>query len=340
MASDPGRPGFARFPYVTAILWCVVAPFVVWAAVRVAGLDRGSPLVQLIAFTPYIALAAPVPVILAAALRRWSVLVVAAASCVAFVACLLPRVHGAAEPIDGTTFRVMSVNLYAGRADASAIVALVRDRAVDALAVQELTPAAQRRLEQAGLSALLPYVEAHPYPGVDGSAVYARFPIVAGSVKINPGAGFRQASAAVRLDDAVTVTVESVHPVSPSGVAMTAFWAQGLREQTPATTDPARPHVLAGDFNATLDHVELRRLLDTGYTDAADAVGAGLVPTWPYGTREYAGIPAVTIDHVLVPDPIGVAGFDAVTVANTDHRAIIAVLVIPAVGGPAGDEVA
>ena len=34
--------------------------------------------------------------------------------------------------------------------------------------------------------------------------------------------------------------------------------------------------ILAGDFNATLDHRELRALLDRGYDDAADAAGEGL----------------------------------------------------------------
>ena len=61
-----------------------------------------------------------------------------------------------------------------------------------------------------------------------------------------------------------------------------------------------RLRLLAGDFNATLDHHELRRLLgDGGYVDAADAVGAGYDTTWPAG-RDFP--PEITIDHVLV-DP-------------------------------------
>ena len=40
--------------------------------------------------------------------------------------------------------------------------------------------------------------------------------------------------------------------------------------------------LLVGDFNATLDHAALRRLLDTGYRDAASVVGQGMTPTcWP-----------------------------------------------------------
>ena len=59
------------------------------------------------------------------------------------------------------------------------------------------------------------------------------------------------------------------------------------------------PRVLAGDFNATLDHAELRRLLDRGYRDAAEQAGVALRPTWPAGKS----LPTlVTIDHVLA-DP-------------------------------------
>ena len=48
-----------------------------------------------------------------------------------------------------------------------------------------------------------------------------------------------------------------------------------------ARTRAATSQILAGDFNATLDHAEFRALLDRGYVDAADAVGDGLTPTWP-----------------------------------------------------------
>ena len=54
---------------------------------------------------------------------------------------------------------------------------------------------------------------------------------------------------------------------------------------------------MAGDFNATLDHAELRELLDRGWVDAADAVGEGFAWTWP--ARRRRALP-LTIDHVLV----------------------------------------
>jgi endonuclease/exonuclease/phosphatase family metal-dependent hydrolase len=127
------------------------------------------------------------------------------------------------------------------------------------------------------------------------------------------------------VPDARPVEVHSVHPDPPGpGKA----WVAGLRAQEPAAD--GRPlRILAGDFNATLDHAELRRLLATGYHDAAERAGRGLTPTWPYFGRRTRLVPKVSIDHVLVDRAIGVRDFAAVTVPLTDHRAILATLAIP-----------
>ena len=71
---------------------------------------------------------------------------------------------------------------------------------------------------------------------------------------------------------------------------------------------------------------ELRRLLDRGYVDAADATGDGLRPTWP----TTGGRLPLTIDHVLFPAPLGVRRVSLHTIPGSDHRAIVAQLVLPA----------
>jgi endonuclease/exonuclease/phosphatase (EEP) superfamily protein YafD len=85
--------------------------------------------------------------------------------------------------------------------------------------------------------------------------------------------------------------------------------------------------VLAGDFNATLDHALLRRLLDTGYRDAAATVGAGLVGTW--GPYDGDPIPPVVIDHVLADRRVGVVAVSVHRVPGSDHRAVLASLTPP-----------
>jgi len=83
--------------------------------------------------------------------------------------------------------------------------------------------------------------------------------------------------------------------------------------------------ILAGDFNGTLDQRDLRSVLDGGYVDAAAAAGAGLHFTWPTKGRR----PLFAIDHILVDRRIAVKRFEAREIPGTDHRAVIAQLVIP-----------
>jgi endonuclease/exonuclease/phosphatase (EEP) superfamily protein YafD len=103
------------------------------------------------------------------------------------------------------------------------------------------------------------------------------------------------------------------------------LWDADLRS-LPAASPDGVVRILAGDFNATLDHAELRRLIDTGYEDAAATVGEGLKPTWPHGRRIP---PPVTIDHVLADARCGVRDVTIHTIGGTDHRAVFAELVLP-----------
>jgi endonuclease/exonuclease/phosphatase (EEP) superfamily protein YafD len=113
-------------------------------------------------------------------------------------------------------------------------------------------------------------------------------------------------------------------PVTPPFRGRVGAWRDDLRSLPGAGRGPVR--ILAGDFNATLDHAELRRLLDTGYEDAADEVGAGLRATWP---RRWRFPHPVAIDHVLADRRCGVRAFSVHAIPGTDHRAVFAELVLP-----------
>ena len=74
-APAPGEPwpgGRRRGRRVagTATVWLLVLPGAAWAVVRAGGWERG-PLVQLFAFTPYVAAGVWIPAVVAAFSRRW-----------------------------------------------------------------------------------------------------------------------------------------------------------------------------------------------------------------------------------------------------------------------------
>jgi endonuclease/exonuclease/phosphatase (EEP) superfamily protein YafD len=309
----------------SVVLWVLVLPGLVWAPARLGGWERG-PAVQLFAFTPYVAAWCLVPVAVTVALRRWSAASVAVLALLVMVATVLPRAvpDGDRGPAAGTALTVLTSNLLAGDADPATIVRLVREHDVAVLALQEFTPAAADALAAAGLGALLPHSQLGAEDGTTGSGLYSRYPITAGGVRRN-GGGFSQAYGTVQPPGAPAVQVESVHPLAPYAVSALGDWRADLAAQ-PAATPGGPLRILLGDFNATLDHQPLRRLIGTGYRDAADVAGAGLIGTW--GPYDGDPIPPVTIDHVLVDRRIGVRDVSVHDVPASDHRAVLASLVL------------
>lgn len=307
-------------------LWLPIALFALCAVVRLSGFESGLRTVQLLAFTPYVALASLAPLVAAAVTRRLWPALAAALVTLALAACVVPRwIADSDNPNGATTLRVLSVNMMLGQADPQRIVELVRDRHVDVLALQEFTATARDGLAAAGLGDLLPNQAEEPANRAAGSALYSRFPLTDGGVRVHRS-GFRQARATVTVPGGPPVQIESVHPCPPIGPTGSGCWRADLADQPPATpTGPIR--ILVGDFNATLDHAALRKLIGTGYRDAADVAGAGYARTWPYDERWY--IPAVTIDHVLADPRVGVAGISPYQMKNSDHKALFATLRLP-----------
>jgi endonuclease/exonuclease/phosphatase (EEP) superfamily protein YafD len=325
-APPAARPVGRRRIVWTVLLWLSLIPAAIWLLARTFGWDAGF-WVQLLAFTPYVAVWTLIPVLGALVTRRWAAAAVATLIALGFATAAVPRVlaDGDKGPSTGVELRVMTANVLFGGADADEIVALVRDNQIDVLAVQEFSERTQQSLKAAGLEQLLPFNQLAPEWGASGSGLYSRYGFAEQAARRNDG-GFQQAHAVVQVPGAGTIYVESVHPLAPASRDMVSGWSGDLGDQVPAAG--GLPKILMGDFNATLDHKPLRDLIDTGYRDAADTVGKGWIGTW--GPYDGDPIPPVTIDHVLADDRIGVKDVQVHSVKDSDHRAVIAWLVIPA----------
>ena len=296
--------------------WLLSAGLAAWAVLRLGGLDRAHPLVAAVSFTPYVALAGlPVMALLAAA-RQWRPLALAAVASFALAAAVLPRAMDRGTGDDGPRLRVLTLNTTFGSVPARAVVDLVDERRVDLLSVQELTPEFEARLRRAGIERLLPHAVTRPEGGATGTGLFARYPLR----RLPDPTGGPFAQTAARLEWERGFEVVSVHPPPPVSAQHVESW----HETFDGLPRGDAPRILAGDFNATLDHRAMRELMGSGYTDAAVATGNGLRATWPAHRRARPGI---VIDHVLVTDELAPGLTEIVELPAGDHRAVFAELV-------------
>jgi endonuclease/exonuclease/phosphatase (EEP) superfamily protein YafD len=296
----------------------LIAPWAAWAIVRTFGFERGFPLAPAMAYTPYVAATALIPVVIALALRRWAAAAAAALVFASLLAAVAPRLapDASAEDHGGPRFRVLSTNIRQGHADLRELVRLVRAERPDVLSIQELTSGAAARLRRLDLQRYLPHHEIEVSGGTAGAGIYSRFPMRRIET---PQFRFRMPRGLIRLSDGTRVEIVCVHPFPPRRSSIDV-WSKML-ESLPSAPASGPLHVLAGDFNATLDHRELRRVLDRGYRDAGDALGQGLTPTW--SSHGLLSLP-ITIDHVLVDERAGILDYSVHDLPGSDHNAIFA----------------
>jgi endonuclease/exonuclease/phosphatase (EEP) superfamily protein YafD len=246
--------------------------------------DRGK-MTRVVAFRPWLLVGTAVllGVLLAALLRRRSralVLPFAAGTLAVLVAgsaLVLPRAVADPLPTSGTPLEVLAFNTYEGDADVGELARLIAEQRPDLVALAEAGPRFSARL--APLVEPLGYrVEAASESRQDVHGVAALVADRMGDVRFRVG---DEASNFPYLE--VTggalgplrfVVYHATAPTPDAGVQ----WQNDMTILSRWCAGPT-PAVLAGDFNATLDHLAFRRG-SRGCADAADQRGAGLVPTW------------------------------------------------------------
>jgi endonuclease/exonuclease/phosphatase (EEP) superfamily protein YafD len=283
-----------------------------------------------VSFTPYVAAACLIPLLLAVVLRAWPVALAAALVAVGLAAAVVPRALPDGNPVaGGPVLRVMAVNLLHSSVPAVDLVNAVRRERPDVLHLLEFTFRMMERVEEAGLGELLPYKVVEPGPDAQGVAIYSRHPLRPSDLSIEApvfSRSPRHLPVVLTLPDGRDVDLVAVHACAPSAGWRTRCWASSVRALPPAG---GRLRVLAGDFNSTMDHEVLRDLIATGYRDAADVTGKGLAMTWPYHAQPRF-LPKVAIDHLLADSRIAVLDFRTVPLPLTDHRATLTRLALPA----------
>lgn len=292
-----------------------------------------------IAFTPWLVVPALLGLIFALVSKRWIVALLALGCLVTVAWWQYPFFHADAEissqakqavaarsvnTTDGYA-RVMTFNVYKGRADPAAIVKLVRDQHVEVLALEETTDSFVAALHDAGIEDVLPYSHVSSADGKFGNGLWSATPLgdpsdddVDSVASLMPGGtvSFDGGATAVRF-----VAVHTTAPVS----GYWHEWKQSLDEVARMRSHANVNYVLMGDFNATLDHAPMRGVLGERFTDAAEQAGRGLTLTWPQDRRPWLP-PFCGIDHVVIDQGMTAGQVEVKHIAGSDHGALLATI--------------
>ncbi|SFB08521.1 Metal-dependent hydrolase, endonuclease/exonuclease/phosphatase family [Amycolatopsis marina] len=305
---------------VTVLLLVAAVPFALLVFLRLTGIDGNRHTAAALALSPYAAVAGMLLGGLALVVRQWWIGAVVLALTVALVAVLLPRMLPDGQPAnDGAVLRVLATNLYFSNGDAQRVVDHVRDNQIDVLALSELDSSGVAALADAGLFSVPPHQALRAADYGSGSGLVSRYPLEE-LPPVEPST-FEQPRALLHLPGGATAEIVAVHACPPT--LDVDDWRTELAALPQA--DDAAVRILAGDFNATLDHAALRRVLSAGYHDAAEQRGNGFLPTWPSGLYP----PPVTIDHVLADQRVEVRDYRVLNVPGSDHDAVYAELALP-----------
>lgn len=235
----------------------------------------------------------------------------------------------------GTSVRVLAWNTAGEAVSADAIAATILEQQADIIALPETTESAGEdialKLRAAGHPMWVHHVQFRPdvQRGPDSwqttvliSPALGDYSVIESSADGSSNTG-SVPSAVVMPVDGKGPTVVAVHTVAPREGEMTG-WSSDLRwvaDQCPA----GKNVILAGDFNATLDHMAALGTEggDMGACrDVASRAGSGGLGTWPTSLPALAGAP---IDHVMATAqwrPSGSAVLPG-SPGGSDHRALI-----------------
>ena len=200
----------------------------------------------------------------------------------------------------GDTYHLMTLNCRYGKASADAIIAAVRERHIDVLALQELSTDLIKRLERGGLHRILPYRQlGTPREKTDNggfNGIWSRTKPKRGTHGIVSIPAADVPGIMLQTDDGTTVAFASAHTKSP--MRGCREWSDGIRSLSALVPMPRKSvsagtgraeratgskggrdggsaypdvdiAVLMGDLNADIDHASFRELLRSGFRDAA-----------------------------------------------------------------------
>jgi endonuclease/exonuclease/phosphatase (EEP) superfamily protein YafD len=212
-----------------------------------------------------------------------------------------------------TQLRILTANLWNGRADAGALADVIARTAPDAVLAQELAFEQARAIE-----AQLPYGLLVPRDDMHGMGLALRRPA---EVAVLPLPRRAALIARLSLGAGSPLEIINVHMSAPTRPYRLAVRRAQVRALDRYLAERPARRVLAGDLNS-MRVMPAYRALRAHLHDAALAARPIGLPTW----SPRASWPRLLrIDHVLTSG-LRVLGVDVLRIAGSDHSAVLATL--------------
>ncbi len=236
-------------------------------------------------------------------------------------------VPDAADPVPERTLRVVAANVLMENRDATALLAILREREPDIILLSE--PDAWWIEQCRPLEASHRFTVLQPQSNHYGMALYSRFELVAPEVLFRVEPGVPSIRAGVRLPGGALVELYAVHPRPPGSDPPGADERQSSAPRDAELILVAReieergvPALVVGDYNdvawshTTRLFQRLGRLLDP-------RVGRGLFNTY-HAQHPLMRYP---LDHVFHTGHFSLAGLERLSEFGSDHFPMFAALV-------------
>ena len=324
---DNERAWFVR-RVVLSILFLVVVAVPLYP--ELFGLDELTPFTQLVAFRPQGLVVALLLALLMLVRRGWRI----AAILVGLLALTggaltAPRLLWDARPApDGArVLTIMVANVLGGAAKAADVAKVIREQKPDLVSLPEAQVDVREEIRAHLQDLRYNGFTTQPSDAVESATSVLVSPSL-GAVDFRGEPGTTFGTVVVTGGNLGEIRLIAYHGFPPLPDSVTT-WKQDLQAvRTWCSQDP--PTIVAGDFNATLDHADFRHALGGYCRSVAAAVGGGLVGTWP---ADQPAIVRTQIDHVVVSRQFTPRGFTTYAIAGTDHRAVVATAAVPMPAG-------
>jgi endonuclease/exonuclease/phosphatase (EEP) superfamily protein YafD len=218
------------------------------------------------------------------------------------------------------TLSVAFNNIYNNNRQGAAATRVLVEADADVLAVAEMTTKLFQDTIDAGVDDRYPYKFGYPSVMGDGIWLWSKYPI-SGAVVHRLG----HPALDVTLDvNGQSLRLWVVHPLNQGIGDTDSPWDATVSQVADQTATSSGPTLVVGDFNATLGHPPLRKMLDNGYREVHAWLGHGLSPSWP---MDRSGPPLFRIDHAFVRGGIAPISVQELAVPGSDHRGFISTYV-------------